>query len=366
MLPFSCAGIIFEAAGDDDAFGALAGQVAEALNARSGVVHWRHLREGREEVSYSGYFSAEQMARFSTHFADEDIWSKAVRAPAARNRAWALDTLVPGRAYERSRIYNEWIRPMGDDTFHCLGAVVAQDDMVAELGFHRGRGQPAFAAEEVAFLNGELDHFRRLMKVRHKLSASRRAQEQLEGTSDAIGYGIFTLDARGTLLHHNRAAEIILERGDGLLLRGGRLVARTPREREPLNRAIEQAAAEPLFSTALRVGRGDGDHYEVSVLTSEAGGRRQIVIVTADPDAADPSIAARLRALFKLSSAEAEIAVALANGASIAEMALARRTSIGTIRSQVKSVSAKLGCGRQSEIVALVARLPRLSAMRQA
>jgi DNA-binding CsgD family transcriptional regulator len=360
MHPFSCADIIFEAAADDDSFRALASQVAEALKARSGVFHWRHLEQDREEISYSGYFAQEQMDQFSAHFTAEDIWSQAVRKPVAENQAWSLHTLVPEAIYERSRIYNEWIRPMGDDTFHCLGAVIRNGPMVAEIGFHRGRGQPRFSESDVAALNAQLDHFSRLMKVRHRLSSARTATEELARTSDVIGHGIFTLDCDGRILHQNSMAGQILERRDGIAMCRAQLSADDPRDRLTLTKTIEQAGRERLYASALRIGRSGGGAYDVSVLSTPAEGRSQIVVVVSEQDGHDRTLLTRLRSLYGLSSAEAEIAVALAAGSPPSDIAQERCTSIGTVRSQLKAIASKLGCSRQSEIVSLVYKLPRL------
>jgi DNA-binding CsgD family transcriptional regulator len=64
--------------------------------------------------------------------------------------------------------------------------------------------------------------------------------------------------------------------------------------------------------------------------------------------------------LYNLTQAEAEIAVAL-EAKSIVELAQTRGTAVDTVRSQVKNISSKLGCHRQSEIVSIVSHLPKLA-----
>jgi len=95
------------------AFDRLSGLMAERLGARSGVLHWRHHEEDQEEVSYSGHFTAEHMQVFGRHFAGDDLWSQTLKEQAGGNRAWNCSDLVSSHTYESSRIYNEWIRPMG-------------------------------------------------------------------------------------------------------------------------------------------------------------------------------------------------------------------------------------------------------------
>ena len=64
--------------------------------------------------------------------------------------------------------------------------------------------------------------------------------------------------------------------------------------------------------------------------------------------------------LFGLSQAEAQISIRLAEGFSPADIAEQRRVTDGTVRVQVKTIMAKLGCRRQTQIAAAVLSLPPL------
>jgi DNA-binding CsgD family transcriptional regulator len=65
----------------------------------------------------------------------------------------------------------------------------------------------------------------------------------------------------------------------------------------------------------------------------------------------------RLRRLYGLTEAETEVAIDLATGRALAEIAAARGTSIDTVRSQVKAALAKTNSRRQADLAALVNRL---------
>lgn len=64
-----------------------------------------------------------------------------------------------------------------------------------------------------------------------------------------------------------------------------------------------------------------------------------------------------LRRLFRLSPAEASIAVSLGAGIDLTELARQRGVKLNTLRSQVASIMAKTGTRRQAQLVALVARI---------
>ena len=355
---------IYDAATDDECLERLAVSLAESLGARSGVVHWRSLSTETGGLSISSHFSDEQMAEYDRSFADCDIWAEAFAANGSANRVWNSEQLVSSRAYERSRIYNDWIRPMGDDSFYCLGAGIRTESLIADIGFHRARSQPGFDDASVGQLNQCLGHLQRMMTIRSRVQAAEQAQASAAGALDALGYGLFSLSPDGRVLHCNLAAEAILERGDGLVLKAGRLVAAAAPDQKALSGAFDRALAPAQAeASALRIARRDGGHYEVSVVSVHAGmAGRQLLVTITDPAGKDASLAARLRTLYGLSASEAEVAVRISEGASLAQLAEERRVAIGTIRNQTKAVAEKLGCGRQAEIVALVKSLPPLHA----
>jgi DNA-binding CsgD family transcriptional regulator len=353
---------IYDAATDDECLARLATRLSEKLGGRSGVVHWRHLESGTGDISYSGYFSEEQMEEYDRHFSDCDVWAEAFAAPGTANQAWNIDHLVPSRTYERSRIFNEWIRGMGDDSFHCLGAALRTETLHADIGFHRAKSQGGFDDGAVGQLQECLRHLERMMIIRSRIAAAERACASASGAMNAIGYGLFTLLPDRRLIQCNRAAEAIAERHDGLIVRDARLSAATPRDQKAIQAAIDRAVAPSSpEASALRVARRGGGHYEVSVVSVLAGlAGRQVLVTVTDPDIQDASLAARLRTLYRLSASEAEVAIRISEGASLADLAEERKVAIGTIRNQTKAVAEKLGCGRQAEIVALVRSLPPL------
>lgn len=352
---------IYDAATDDEAFEQLAATLASAIGARSGVFHWKDFREATEEASYSGYFSAEHMDCYERHFADADLWSAAVRRPGRVNRVWNLDALVPAGEYESGRLYNEWIRPMGDDSFHALGGAFRTETAIGEIGFHRGKGQRAFTGEAVRVVEDSVPHLRRMLEIRSKLGGSRRLAQNASAALDLIGHGIITLNPAGRVFHCNLAAEAVLRRADGLTVQNGRLQTRRPGDQAALQAALDKAAAPGACQAgAVLVHRAEGRPYEVSIMSAQVEGLRQLFLILTDPAARNLDLLARLRDLYGLTSAEGEVAICVADGMAPQQIAAVRRVSVATIHSQFKTIFSKLGCGRQSEVAAMVGNLPRL------
>ncbi|QGP77691.1 helix-turn-helix transcriptional regulator [Sphingobium sp. CAP-1] len=350
---------IYDAATDDAAFEHLACRLADAVGARSGVLHWGDSTSTVAEISYSGYFSGEQMALYDEEFLYDDIWGEALDGKAS-NRVWNCEAFVPDAAYEGSRIYNEWIRPMGDDTFRCLGGIIRHGDTIGHIGLHRGRTQRAFAQGEVESVQNIVDHLGRMFDIRRRLGRAEHHGRSLHATLDMVDHAVFTLSASGALLNGNRAADAMLRRQDALVMRQRHIVARNPQDDLALQAALRAAAArEATHATALLVQREQGQPYMLSVAALSVGDTRQIVVIVTDPQAHDASLANRIRALYGLTRAEAEVVSGLCEGKALEQLAQERGVALNTVRTQMKAIYLKMDCSRQSELVARVARLPR-------
>lgn len=117
-----------------------------------------------------------------------------------------------------------------------------------------------------------------------------------------------------------------------------------PRSFEPRETtlALPRTGASPL---TLRISRHHGGPTEPV----------QAVVWLADPALVVLDEAA-LRGAFGFTPAESRVAVALANGASAAEMASAWALQVNTVQMHVKRLLAKTRTGRQAELVALLWR----------
>ena len=351
---------IYDAILDDDVFANLPGRMAEAYGARSCVLHWRHHGRSAQIMAHNGYYPDAEMLNYAQNFTGADLWTIEGARPEHVNQVLNCDDLVSAHDYENSAFYNEWIRGMGDDTFHCLGIAVKTDWGYGFVGLHRGRTQGGFGGDHARAMERDIVHLRRMLTMRASISAGQQRAHEAEAVLDAVGDALIVLTREGRVVHANAAAEAVLRRRDGLSLVRGALVARTQTADAALKRAIAAATASSNCSaSAVPVRRSCGGQYSLTVSGLRAGFTPGLVLIAfRDPDLVDPTVGRRLAALYGLSKAEAEIATRLAEGAPPSEIAEHRGVSLETVRKQLKSVFDKLGCSRQSEAVAIVKNLP--------
>jgi len=190
----------------------------------------------------------------------------------------------------------------------------------------------------------------------------------LQAVIDAMPFGLAFIDTFERIAAKNEAADRILAASDGLSLRHGRLTASLPQESQILRMLIREtlrpAEMPALKSRILRLSRPSGRQPLILLVASLVTGagpalkpsRLAMVLISAHDETPNDQIRLLQRA-YGLSLAEAEIAVALVEDAPI-RVAEIRHVSISTIRSQIKSILAKTGARRQSDLIKLISRLP--------
>lgn len=89
----------------------------------------------------------------------------------------------------------------------------------------------------------------------------------------------------------------------------------------------------------------------------DASSEPLFLIASRAPGLTEPLRGAEMMEIFGLTSAEARVALSLATGLSMGETADNNGVSVNTIRAQLRSIYAKTGVVRQSELVATIWRI---------
>jgi DNA-binding CsgD family transcriptional regulator len=180
---------------------------------------------------------------------------------------------------------------------------------------------------------------------------------------DQVALAAIVVDQAANLVSMNEGARRIVATGDGLVVRNGRLVAvgarGNARFQECLKAVVERATDGPSFpGVAFSLERRGGNTpLEIFVVPSRPtiaqtrSSGRLIAVLIRDPDAGFSPPPEWLATLYDLTRMEAQVAVWLAVGKTISEIAEAMHLSIHTIRSYVKDIFFKMGVRRQSDLV---------------
>jgi len=265
---------------------------------------------------------------------------------------------------ERDPYFQDYLIP--ETGTRWLAGNLSFDDPVhaIQFGFPRLADQTPFSERARALLERLTPHLRRAVKVSIALSHSKDVEAAL---ADAFGRhwaAIYLLDAAGRIVWMNQAAEDGVPGSTALVVKGGRLRARTSAAGAKLDKAIRDAQGMVVRADAGDFDMPDreGRRIPVSVrpagpLGAAIGGPAQAcVAVMAGGHAPARLTGQRLIKLYRLTPAEARLCLDLAEGLAIEDCARRRDTSPHTARTQLRNVFAKTGTSRQAELVALVWR----------
>lgn len=166
-----------------------------------------------------------------------------------------------------------------------------------------------------------------------------------------LSMGVAVIDRDGRILVANAAAAALIDGRDGLREEDGRLAAEMGDQTSRLRQAF-RLAADNATPSAMQVRRSRTDKSLTLGIVSLAAGRALLTVF--DPERSDTRLIEQVRSIFRLSPAEADVAVGLANGSELSQIASRRGVSLHTARAQLAAAMTKTGVRRQAELVAAV------------
>ena len=231
-----------------------------------------------------------------------------------------------------------------------------------------GLGDPVasdgWGSSQIAMIETLLPHIRQFIRVRQTLVRAEARHTSVTALLDNPRIGVLHLDRRGRILEVNHRARSILGQGDGLSDRDGSLCARKAADRlrlEGLVASALSASGTVAAGGSMLVSRGCGStplvvHVKpVAVPQPDWGAQHTAaLILIVEPRSRhriDPNLVAGTLGLTPM---ESQVAVWLAEGKSVRDMAEATGRTEGSIYWHLKQIYQKQPVSRQVDLVRLV------------
>ena len=273
-----------------------------------------------------------------------------------------IKDLYTAEELKTSRTYNEAflrghyqngldVRLDGPDASHISWAL---GDPVASDGW---------GSSEIAMVRRLMPHIRQFIRVRQALVRAEAHGTTVTALLDNTRIGVIHLDRSGRILEVNDRARSILRLGDGLSDQDGVLGARNPDDQLLLEELVAGAlpTAAVMVSGSMLLGRPSGlppfvVHVKpVGVPPPDYGARHiAALVLLVEPGhypRVDPAVVARTLGLTPM---ESQVAVWLAEGKSVRDMAEATGRTQGSIYWHLKQIYQRLPISRQVDLVRLV------------
>lgn len=263
----------------------------------------------------------------------------------------------------RHREFEDFMRRI-DRPHICLAVLERQPDRVIGLAVVRSKREGLITAAQHAAFTSLAPHVR--AAVRMQISLEGQGANLLAGAMEALSIPAFVCDHAGRVQALTPAAERIAGANCGLKFRQGELHAEHAEDARALNAAIAAASASrivpgpPLLQTVVvRDGRLKTPSLVLDVIalpnrTHGFSFTPRVLVVVRGEQHGNERRRVILQSAYALTSAETDVALEIASGTTVDHIAVERGVSVGTVRSQVKAVLAKLGVHRQIQIAARV------------
>jgi DNA-binding CsgD family transcriptional regulator len=276
-----------------------------------------------------------------------------------------ISEFLPQEEFQASAFNQLFLKPTG--VRFILGLDFRTNtDIVGRFRVSRGENSVDFGAEERALTSLLLPHLRQSVEIFARLSRAASERTLYAGTLNQMAVGTIILDGHGKILDKDHIAEQLLKQADGVSSVGGMLSlndrAASVRLQETIRRIAEsEKRGERSLVEAIRVERPSGKR-DFGLIVKPAPQPRYldeqhipgIVVFISDPDRHTAMAPASLAKLFGLTPAEAAFAVLLGDGLTLDEAAAEQSIARNTARAHLRSIFAKTGVSRQTQLVRLI------------
>lgn len=285
-------------------------------------------------------------------------------SPSVNKVFTALD-LMSEDAWRTSRYYREFCQPRS--VHHVLGVdLLPPGEGVYRFRITRAESQPGFSVTEKNFCSRLIPHFKRVLHIRGLLTRHESLNTLYSQAAGRLAVATLILDEKGHLIDTNSLGRDLLAAGDGLQLVDGRLAATYSGDNKQLYETVDGILLAIRSQSGPRTGvlsiaRPSGRTCLGLVLESVAseewadGSGQPAIAVYARDTSGNPMVSAeRIQQVFGLTKTEATVAMDLANGASLEEVANALGMQRSTVRAHLRAVFSKTGTRRQTALVRII------------
>lgn len=261
--------------------------------------------------------------------------------------------------------YTHFARPQGIVDVLAIGLARSQQAL-GTISFGRHERAGPIGEREIRVAALLIPHLQRAATINRMLESAALAQATLAATLDRLSTPVLLVSADMLVVHANPAAHGLLERGAGLRLVQGALVAASSAVDHALRVAVRQAARDQTHLARRGLGiplwGSDGAASALHVLPlspAQAARDTQAVAAVFIARADTPFVAPGriVAALFDLTPAEARVFAHIAEGETLADTATRLGVQRSTAKTHLLRIYDKMGVSRQADLVHIAAAL---------
>jgi DNA-binding CsgD family transcriptional regulator len=405
---------IYDAGVHPERWSQVVAEIAASFNTDQGLLCTPYLGAQHGGLYFVVGIEEEYVQLYGTHYVDQNIWNQRMeeRGMWIEGRVYTGDEIVPRNEFLASQFYQEFLRPQG--TAHaCTGVVFggSADLPTTVLNMFRDLHEPEFNEQDKEWMRLLVSHISRSLGIMMRLNTARVQNAALLASFDRLSFGVALLNEDMQVLYLNQAAELVVNRRDGIFINGQQHLESSSApvrsngqakvalsESDGMGPACPDAAdgSHPHLTGWLTAsseapitdaqhfmegctvprrsqgGTGNKIHdnrcYVLQCaplpklngfghgLPNEArqSGQVRFAVFITDPQAAQLPSPQRLGEIYGLTPMQAKVTCEFASGACYKQVARTLDVSEDTVRAHVKKIYPKMRINRQSDLVRLV------------
>ncbi|HEX2545432.1 MAG TPA: hypothetical protein VHL79_11165 [Ramlibacter sp.] len=304
-------------------------------------------------------FEPGTMQQYAEHYSMVNVWTENEdRLPSGS--VVTSSNLFPDTLLKKTE-FGDWLRHQ--DLFYALGSIVQKENTRAvKMSFLRPERAGGYDDDAMQVLRVLMPHLRTAVAIHRRMHQVQGIAHVALGALDRLNFGVVLLGPTGEVRHVNALAKGLSARTQAFSIgQAGHVQALVPGQTHQLRdaaRAVALARTQlgAAGGKAIRLKGRDGCELHAHVVPMPPSAHRfgsavAAMMFVSDPAALVPSLGRKLQEFYQLSPSEALLAEALVAGKSLKEFSEERGTTMNTVKTQLKSVAAKVGAKRQVDIV---------------
>ena len=364
-----------EAALDDSRLVSAAAMISDLIRATGHSIAWGDpSTTPAPEVFFARFFAGTERRKDWERAYFGDCWGRDECIPRLHNlpdgQIARIRDLYTNEEKKTSPVYNQFRRVTKSQDG--LFMVLDGSDGCRVMWLIADSAEPGgWNTDQIRIIERLAPHIRQFARVRRVLADARALGASLTELLDNTRSGIVHLGRRREILAANDRARKLLLKGDGLNDRGGTLTAGTEDETVELERLL--ARALPPYGV-----QGEGGWIKITRRSSPAPLVVEVhptrgmdadhrswqvgaIVLVVDPLSQARIDPASVETALDLTPMETRVAIALAAGHPVAEIARALGRAESTVRTHMKRIYRKLGVSKQTELAGRILALEGLS-----
>lgn len=356
---------LYDAVGDNQAWSGMAPRIASALDSISVVLKIHHTQGKVQMIETTDNFEiTSKDPDWAEYWHRNDLW--VIRAQEIGiSKILTSQSLTPDPEFGKSAFYHDWCRKLG--VYHMVGSLFPiASEGIGAIGIHRARQDPAYSESECRHFADFLAHLQRAFRLHCRLSGLAQTRAAAFAALDNIGIGYALVDRKGRLIFANGQCETILRSTKTIKISNGAMTSSDPilanRLRQLIHGACQLADGKVVKPEATVVITRP-ERLPITISTAplplnwhfEVPHQPCAIMFLCDPEI--PTLGpVSLQDQYGLTRTEAAVALELAKGKSLSQIAISFGIGLGTVRSHLKKILSKTGTSRQAEVVTLILR----------